>query len=101
MRSDLLAEMAHATVLVITSHLRDDISMRIRLEPSSENGLRTASQAMVDWPQRVRLSVMGEAIGRLNLATMRSFTQQLAVMLGIGSGTDRVCRPRADKYALY
>jgi mRNA interferase MazF len=89
-RSDLLRELSYATVLPITTELRVGISMRIDLAPSPENGLRKASQVMVDWPQTVRLSDMGEAIGQVDMATMRTITQQIAVVLGIGSsGTGR------------
>jgi mRNA interferase MazF len=84
-RSDLLAELSYATVLPLTTELRDGISMRIDIEPSQENGLRAPSQVMVDWPQTVRLADMGDAIGRLDLATMRAITRQMAVVLGIGT----------------
>ena len=86
-RSDLLAELPYATVLPITTELRVDISMRLDLEPTSENGLREPSQVMVDWPQTVRASDMGSAIGRLDAAIMRIITRQMAVLLGIGYGT--------------
>jgi mRNA interferase MazF len=84
-RSDLLRELSYATVLPITTELRLGISMRIDLAPSPENGLREASQVMVDWPQTVRLSDMGQAIGQVDMATMRTITRQIAVVLGIGS----------------
>jgi len=84
-RSDLLRALSYATVLPITTELRVDISLRIDLAPNPENGLRAASQVMVDWPQTVRFSDMGKAIGHVDMATMRTITQQLAVVLGIGS----------------
>jgi mRNA interferase MazF len=93
-RSDLLAGLAYATVLLTTSDPRPDLSMRIDLAPTPENGLRTPSQVMVDWPQTVRLSAMGEVIGRLDAATMRAITRQLAVVLGIGAGASR---PRSSR----
>jgi mRNA interferase MazF len=89
-RSDLLAELAYATVLLTTSDLRQNLSMRIDVAPTPENGLQAPSQVMVDWPQTVRLSAMGEVIGRLDAAIMRIITRELAVVLGIGSGI----RPR-------
>ena len=49
-RSNLLSELSHATVLPITTELRANVSMRIDIEPGPENGLREASQVMVDWP---------------------------------------------------
>jgi mRNA interferase MazF len=66
--------------------------MRIDIEPGQENGLRAPSQVMVDWPQTIRLSEMGQAIGRLNVATMRAITRQMAVVLGIGAGGPRRIR---------
>lgn len=45
---------------------------------------------MVDWPQTVRFSDMGQSIGRLDTATMQAITRQMAVAPGIGSGI----RPR-------
>ncbi len=86
-RSDLLIELSYATVLPITTELRTGISLRIDLAPSQETGLRMVSQVMVDWPQTVRLSDIGEAIGRVDPATMRAITRQMAIVLGIGAGT--------------
>jgi mRNA interferase MazF len=91
-RSDLLFELSYATVLPITSELRAGISLRIDVAPSQENGLRAASQVMVDWPQTVRFSDMGEAIGLLDEATMRLITRQMAVVLGIGASRPRRVR---------
>ncbi len=91
-RSDLLAELSDATILPITSDRRAGISMRIDIEAPSENGLREPSQIMVDWPQTIRFSDMGEAIGRLDPQTMLAVTRQTAVVLGIGGGTGRTRR---------
>jgi mRNA interferase MazF len=88
-RSDLLAELSYATVLPITTDLRAGFSLRIDLAPNQGNGLRAASQVMVDWPQTVRFSDMGEVIGRLNRATMQAITRQMAVVLGIGASAGR------------
>jgi mRNA interferase MazF len=88
-RSDLLSELSYATVLPITTDLRADVGMRIDLVPSQENGLRAVSQVMVDWPQTVRFADMGQTIGRLDMAIMRVITRQMAVVLGIGSGSGR------------
>ena len=81
-RSDLLSGLSYATVLPITSGLRADISLRIDLAPTRENGLRAASQVMTDWPQTVRLSEVGEVIGRVDPATMRAITRQMAICVG-------------------
>jgi mRNA interferase MazF len=92
-RSDLLSGLSYATVLPITSEIRADISLRVDITPTPENGLRMASQVMADWPQTVRFSEIGQVIGRLDLATMRAITRQMAVVLGIGAGAGRPRRP--------
>jgi len=91
-RSNLLAELSYATILPITSELQEGVSMRIDVEPNPENGLRAASQVMVDWPQSVRFTDMGGAIGHLDTTIMRAITRQLAVLLGIGSDSGRTRR---------
>jgi mRNA interferase MazF len=84
-RADILAELSYATILPLTTELRPDVDFRITVEPSEQNGLRETSQIMVDWPQTVRAKTMGAVIGRLDDATMRIKTEQLAIVLGIGS----------------
>lgn len=93
-RPNLLAELSYATILPITSELQEGASMRIDVEPNPENGLRAASQVMVDWPQTVRFTDMGGAIGHLDATIMRAITRQLAVVLGIGSDSGRTRRTR-------
>ncbi len=97
-RSDLLGALRYATVLPVTSDLREDISLRVGVSPTAENGLRAASQIMVDWPQTVRLSAMGEVIGQIDAATMRAITRQLAVVLGIGAASRKSTSPQAANH---
>jgi mRNA interferase MazF len=84
-RADILAELSYATILPLTTELRQEVDFRITVEPTEQNGLRETSQIMVDWPQTVRAKTMGAVIGRLDDATMRVATEQLAIVLGIGS----------------
>jgi hypothetical protein len=93
-RSNLLCGLSYVTVVPITTDLRPNVGLRIDLAPSAGNGLLAPSQVMVDWPQTVRLSGMGEAISSLDTATRRAITRQMAVALGIGSDTSRVRRTR-------
>ncbi len=45
---------------------------------------------MVDWPQTIRLTEMGQVIGRVDMEAMRAVTRQLAIVLGIvGTGKPR------------
>jgi hypothetical protein len=69
--------------------IRTGTSMRIDLEPGPKTGLRAPSQVVVDCPQTIRLSDMGQAIGQLDLATIRVTTRQISVVLGIGTGRPR------------
>lgn len=69
----------------LTTELRPEVDFRITVEPTEQNGLRESSQIMVDWPQTVRAKTMGAVIGRLDDATMRVVTEQLAIVLGIAS----------------
>ena len=57
-RSDLLADLSHATVLPITTELRDSLDFRITVEPTEENKLKSRSQIMADWPQTLRLNAI-------------------------------------------
>jgi mRNA interferase MazF len=91
-RSDLLSGLAYATVLLITTDIRKEVSMRIDLLPTLENGLREKSQVMADWPQTVRIADMGEVIGHLDAALMQAITRELAIVLDIGSGTGPIPR---------
>jgi mRNA interferase MazF len=69
----------------LTTELRQDVDLRITVQPTEQNGLRETSQIMVDWPQSVRAKTMGAVIGQLDDATMRVSTEQLAIVLGVGS----------------
>ena len=91
-RSDLLSELSYATVLPITSDVREGIGLRIDIPPSDANGLRAPSQVMADWPQTLRLSEIGQVVGTLDQTTMRAITRQMAIVLGIGTGGGRSVR---------
>jgi hypothetical protein len=80
--------------LAIITDSRGHASLRIDLAPSAENGLRAPSQVIVDWPQTVRFSDMGAAIGSLDAAAMRAIMRQMVVVLRIGSETSRSRRTR-------
>jgi mRNA interferase MazF len=76
-RSDLLSELSYATVLPTPQ--RADVSMRIDLAPSQENGLRAASQVMVDWPQTIRFADMGQAIGTAMISYVSASTARCSL----------------------
>jgi mRNA interferase MazF len=81
-QSDLFDTHPSITVLPVTSELRDAPLFRIRVEPSGGNGLRQASDVMVDKPQSVPRDKVGEPIGSLSDDTMLRVNRALALFLG-------------------
>jgi mRNA interferase MazF len=69
-------------VLPVTSELRDAPLFRIRVEPDAHNGLRSASDVMVDKPQSIPRDKVGAPIGRLADDTMLRVNRALALILG-------------------
>jgi len=82
-QSDLFAEHPSVTILPVTSQLRDAPLFRIAVEPAAQNGLRNASQVMVDKAQTVARDKVGAAFGRLDDRAMLAVNQALAVFLGM------------------
>ena len=81
-QSDLFDEHPSVTVLPITSELRATPLFRITIEPDAGNGLRQASQVMVDKAQTVPREKIGEAFGRLSNENMLAVNRALAVFFG-------------------
>jgi len=98
-RANLLAGLPYATILPLTTELRPEVDFRITVEATEANGLRETSQVMVDWAQTVRAKTMGAVIGRLDDATMRVVTEQLAIVLGIGGDDSEADLLMADLIA--
>lgn len=81
-QSDLFDEHPSVTVLPITSELRATPLFRITIEPDAGNGLRQASQVMVDKAQTIPREKIGEAFGRLSNEHMLAVNRALAVFFG-------------------
>ena len=75
---------ATVTVLLISSDLVDAPLIRLTVEPDSTNGLRLASQIMVDKAMTVRRDRIGPVFGRLDPETMIAVNRSLALFLGLG-----------------
>ena len=82
-QSDPFAELPSLTLCLVTSTLRDAPIFRITVEPSAANGLRQISQIQVDKILTVARERVGEAIGRLDNATLLQVDRSLAVFVGI------------------
>ena len=81
-QSDLFAEAATVTVLLVSGTPQDAPLLRVPVLPDDANGLRKPSQIMVDKVMTIRRDKIGETIGRLDAETMASVTRSLAVFLG-------------------
>ena len=81
-QSDLFDEHPSVTVLPITSELRATPLFRITIEPDAGNGLRQASQVMVDKAQTVPREKIGESFGRLSNESLLAVNRALAVFFG-------------------
>jgi mRNA interferase MazF len=82
-QDDAFAALESVTVLRLTSDLRDAPFVRITLHPSAGNGLRLASQIMIDKAATVPRKRLGERIGRADPATMDAVNDALTRFLGL------------------
>lgn len=75
----------HASVIIcqMTARLVDAPDFRVTIEPSPDNGLREASQVMVDKPVTVRRDRVGHVIGRLSAAQMAQLNAAIALVMGL------------------
>lgn len=82
-QSDLFNAHPSITILPVTSELRDTPLFRIALEPDVDNGLRQASQVMVDKAQTIARERVGEIFGRVDDETLVAVNRAVAVFLGL------------------
>ena len=82
-QSDLFALLPSVTVLPVTTELRPIETFRVEVTPTPRNGLRAASQIMVDKAHTIPRDKAGEPFGHLELAAMKAVDRSLAVFLGI------------------
>lgn len=81
-QSDLFDAHPSVAVLPVTSELRDAPLFRVRIEPDPSNGLRAASDVMVDKPQSIPRDKVDPPIGRLADDAMLRVNRALALFLG-------------------
>ena len=82
-QADQFADLGSVVILPITSTLVDAPLLRPTVEPTPENGLRKASQIMLDKPMTVKADKIGATFGHLNDASMVSVNRSLALVLGL------------------
>jgi mRNA interferase MazF len=85
-QSDLFnATHASVTVAPVTTTIVDAPLFRILVEPSSDNGLQSISQVMIDKLVTVRRDKVGKRIGVIDDETLQRMTRSLALWLSIAA----------------
>lgn len=76
---------SHASVVVcqMTSDIVEAPDLRVTIQPSERNGLRTRSQIMADKPVTIRRMRIGQRIGRLDDGDVGRLNIALAFVLGL------------------
>jgi mRNA interferase MazF len=82
-QSDQFGETGTVTVLLVSGTPVDAPLIRPPVRPAPENGLRKASQVMVDKAMSVRRDRISPVFGSLDDEAMLAATRSLAVFLGI------------------
>ena len=82
-QSDLFNAHESVTVLPVTSSTIDAPLLRVTVTPSPQNGLRQASQIMVDKAVTVRRDKLGRVFGHIEADTLLEVERCMAVFLGI------------------
>ena len=76
-------ETENVTVALITSDLSRSPGLRIRINPSQENGLRRPSEIMVDHLQTVPVNRIGGVVGEADSETIRQVSLAVRLFLGL------------------
>lgn len=83
LQDDAFDATASVTVCPFTTHAVDASLIRLPIAPSGDNGLRTASQLMIDKVTTVSKRKLEQRIGRLADDDMIRVNQSLLVFLGL------------------
>lgn len=82
-QSDLFAALPSVIILPITSDLRDAPLYRIAIDNGPMTGLSKPSQIMVDKPQTIPCSKVGQTIGKLEDSEMVAVNRAIALLMGL------------------
>jgi mRNA interferase MazF len=82
-QSDHFAATDTVTLVLLSSTLVDAPLIRIIVHPTPRNGLRAASQIMIDKTMTVRRERIEDVFGHTDEETMTAVSRSLAVFFGI------------------
>ncbi len=96
-QSDLFSEHSSVTFLPVTGDLEQAPRLRIRVKPTSTNGLTKFSEVMIDKIQSLPPKRIGKIVGIMDDATMNELTQSLALFLGMDRISSAAPKGRRSK----
>lgn len=70
-------------VLPLTSHLDNALAVRLPVEPTPENRLKSESRIMIDKPAVVRREKLSGPVGRVSAEVLLEVNRALLVFLGL------------------
>ena len=83
LQDDAFDVTASITICPFTTHALDAPLMRLPIEPSSQNGLRIASQLMIDKITTVSKGKLERCVGRLSDEDIVRLNRAVVVFLGL------------------
>ena len=86
-QADPFAALPSVTVLRLTSDIGPEHLIRLTVQPTPQNGLRSPSQVMIDKAVSVPREKNGKVFGRLDDARMLAVSRALAAFLGLDGVT--------------
>jgi mRNA interferase MazF len=89
LQEDVFDATSSITVCPFTSHLTSAPLLRLSVEPSPRNGLRTASQLMIDKITTVSKAKLEKRIGRLSDEDVVRLNRAVLVFLGLAGPMPR------------
>ena len=89
LQDDVFDATASITICPFTTHETSAPLLRMAVEPSTENGLRAASQLMIDKITTVAKTKLERRVGRLSLEDVVRMNRAVLVFLGLAGSTSR------------
>ena len=89
-QDDAFDATASITICPFTTHVAAAPLLRLNIEPSPENGLRAASQLMIDKITTVSKNKLERLIGRLSVEDIVRLNRAVLVFLGLAGSTSSV-----------
>ena len=89
-QDDAFDATASITICPFTTHVAAAPLLRLNIEPSPENGLRTASQLMIDKITTVSKNKLESRVGRLSVEDIVRLNRAVLVFLGLAGSAASV-----------